>query len=196
MVNKAIELAETHGWFLTRQFENEANADMHSRTTAREIVGDFDGRAARLLGDGLRYGRHAEGRCARPCQGAAGYEDHRLRAGRRADAHQRSRSRNETRTALPRPAIRRSSRTRCKAGARISFPKLTGDAVSMGVIDRILRDSECRRDALEQATRPEGRDLRRHHVRRNLCRERSGSARKRPRAQQFFACCPTPVSAI
>jgi cysteine synthase len=41
MVNKANELAAAHGWFLTRQFENEANADMHSRTTAREIVEDF-----------------------------------------------------------------------------------------------------------------------------------------------------------
>ena len=43
MVTKAVELAETHGWFLTRQFENEANADFHSRTTAREIVADFSG---------------------------------------------------------------------------------------------------------------------------------------------------------
>src|SRR5215468_3246590 len=43
MVRKAIELADTHGWFLTRQFENEANPDMHSRTTAREIVNDFAG---------------------------------------------------------------------------------------------------------------------------------------------------------
>jgi cysteine synthase len=43
MVAKAVELAETHGWFLTRQFTNEANADMHSRTTAREIVDDFKG---------------------------------------------------------------------------------------------------------------------------------------------------------
>jgi cysteine synthase A len=43
MVNKAVELAKTHGWFLTRQFENEANPDMHSRTTAREIVDDFKG---------------------------------------------------------------------------------------------------------------------------------------------------------
>src|SRR5471030_3365721 len=41
MVNKAQELAKTHGWFLTRQFENEANPDMHSRTTAREIIDDF-----------------------------------------------------------------------------------------------------------------------------------------------------------
>jgi cysteine synthase A len=34
MVAKAVELAETHGWFLVRQFENEANANAHSRTTA------------------------------------------------------------------------------------------------------------------------------------------------------------------
>src|SRR6201997_3340049 len=44
MVKKAAELAAAHGWFLTRQFENEANADMHSRTTAREIVDDFAGK--------------------------------------------------------------------------------------------------------------------------------------------------------
>ncbi len=41
MVTKAEELAEKHGWFLCRQFENEANADMHSRTTAVEILEDF-----------------------------------------------------------------------------------------------------------------------------------------------------------
>ena len=43
MVRKAVELAEANGWFLTRQFENEANADFHSRTTAREIIDDFAG---------------------------------------------------------------------------------------------------------------------------------------------------------
>src|SRR5882757_1475089 len=43
MVAKAVELAKTHGWFLTRQFENEANPDMHSRTTAQEILRDFAG---------------------------------------------------------------------------------------------------------------------------------------------------------
>ena len=43
MVKKANELAQAHGWFLTRQFENEANAEMHSRTTAREIIDDFAG---------------------------------------------------------------------------------------------------------------------------------------------------------
>ena len=42
MVEKARELAAAHGWFWTRQFENEANADIHSATTAREILRDFD----------------------------------------------------------------------------------------------------------------------------------------------------------
>jgi cysteine synthase len=44
MVAKAAELAETHGWFLCRQFENEANANIHSQTTAVEILSDFAGR--------------------------------------------------------------------------------------------------------------------------------------------------------
>jgi cysteine synthase A len=43
MVKKAVALAKQNGWFLTRQFENEANADFHSRTTAREIINDFAG---------------------------------------------------------------------------------------------------------------------------------------------------------
>jgi cysteine synthase A len=41
MLAKAAELAAEHGWFLCRQFENEANADAHSRTTAPEILEDF-----------------------------------------------------------------------------------------------------------------------------------------------------------
>ena len=41
MVAKAQELAKANGWFLARQFENDANPDMHSRTTAREIIDDF-----------------------------------------------------------------------------------------------------------------------------------------------------------
>jgi cysteine synthase A len=44
MVAKARELADRHGWFLCRQFENEANPDIHARTTAQEILSDFEGR--------------------------------------------------------------------------------------------------------------------------------------------------------
>src|SRR5688500_11588071 len=43
MLAKAEELARTRGWFLTRQFENDANADIHSQTTAQEILSDFEG---------------------------------------------------------------------------------------------------------------------------------------------------------
>lgn len=43
MVRKAEELAALNGWFQTRQFENEANPEMHSRTTAQEIIKDFEG---------------------------------------------------------------------------------------------------------------------------------------------------------
>src|SRR6201995_638282 len=40
MVSKAQELAKPKGWFMARQFENEANPDIHERTTAREIIAD------------------------------------------------------------------------------------------------------------------------------------------------------------
>jgi len=43
MLAKAVELAQAHDWFLVRQFENEANADAHSRTTAEEILASFEG---------------------------------------------------------------------------------------------------------------------------------------------------------
>src|SRR6185369_11923833 len=43
MLAKAVELSRAHGWFLCRQFENEANAEIHAKTTAREILSDFQG---------------------------------------------------------------------------------------------------------------------------------------------------------
>lgn len=44
MVRKAAELAEKHGWFLARQFENPANPEYHRNTTGPEILRDFAGR--------------------------------------------------------------------------------------------------------------------------------------------------------
>src|SRR5690606_7057148 len=41
MLARWVELAQEHGWFLCRQFENEANADIHSRTTAPGILAAF-----------------------------------------------------------------------------------------------------------------------------------------------------------
>jgi cysteine synthase A len=47
-ITKTEELAKKHGWFMTRQFENEANPAYHEKTTGREIVDDFKS-------DGLDY---------------------------------------------------------------------------------------------------------------------------------------------
>jgi cysteine synthase A len=44
MVRKAEELAQKHGWFLSRQFENPANPAYHRQTTGPEILSDFAGR--------------------------------------------------------------------------------------------------------------------------------------------------------
>ncbi len=44
MVEKARELAEERGWFLARQFENEANPAYHRSTTGPEILKDFAGK--------------------------------------------------------------------------------------------------------------------------------------------------------
>lgn len=44
MVRVAKELSEKNGWFLARQFENEANPAYHRNTTAPEILQDFAGK--------------------------------------------------------------------------------------------------------------------------------------------------------
>ena len=44
MVRKAEELGKKHGWFVARQFENEANPAYHRNTTGPEILQDFVGR--------------------------------------------------------------------------------------------------------------------------------------------------------
>ena len=41
MLAKAVELAKEHDWFLVRQFENQANAEAHIKTTGPEILADF-----------------------------------------------------------------------------------------------------------------------------------------------------------
>jgi hypothetical protein len=125
---KAVELAETHGWFLCRQFENEANADVHSRTTAQEILADFAD-AARLLGHRLRHRRHAQGRRARAEARAARHPDRRLRAGQLADARQRHRASRATRRAPG--ASHPHFRPHLMQGWSPDFiPKLTEDVVA------------------------------------------------------------------
>ena len=43
MVKRAEKLADQHGWFLARQFQNPANPEYHANTTGPEILRDFAG---------------------------------------------------------------------------------------------------------------------------------------------------------
>src|SRR5438045_4731863 len=56
MVRKAAELARKHGWFLARQFENEANPAYHRNTTGPEILQDVAGRRLDYFVTGWRTG--------------------------------------------------------------------------------------------------------------------------------------------
>ncbi|MCP5120402.1 MAG: pyridoxal-phosphate dependent enzyme, partial [bacterium] len=56
MVEKAKELAETHGWFLPNQFTNLANPAYHRNTTAPEILIDFRDRRLDYFVSGMGTG--------------------------------------------------------------------------------------------------------------------------------------------
>jgi cysteine synthase A len=137
MVKKAIELAAAHGWFMTRQFENEANPDFHSRTTAREIIDDFAGDRLDFWVTGYGTGGTLKGvgrvlREERPetkiivCEPAdasllaSGVEQKRLPDGSPAEPHP---------SFKPHPM---------QGWTPDFIPKLTGDAADMKLIDRIL----------------------------------------------------------
>jgi cysteine synthase len=137
MIKKTVELAETHGWFMTRQFENEANPDFHSRTTAREIIDDFAGDRLDFWVTGYGTGGTLKGvgrvlRTERPetkiivCEPAdaplleSGIEQKRLPDGSPAAPHP---------SFKPHPM---------QGWTPDFIPKLTGDAVDLKLIDRIL----------------------------------------------------------
>ncbi|MEM1074765.1 MAG: pyridoxal-phosphate dependent enzyme [Pseudomonadota bacterium] len=61
MYQKAVELAKKNGWFLARQFETDANADIHEATTAKEILADFEGDKLDYLVSGYGTGGTVSG---------------------------------------------------------------------------------------------------------------------------------------
>jgi cysteine synthase len=137
MVKKAVELAETHGWFLTRQFENEANADMHSRTTAREIIEDFKGEPLDYWVTGFGTGGTLKG-VARVL--AKERPETKIVVCEPADAPMlTSGAPQERRPDGSAAAAHPAWKPHPMQGWGPDFiPKLTGDAVSMQVIDRVL----------------------------------------------------------
>jgi cysteine synthase A len=137
MLAKAVELAEAHGWFLCRQFENEANAEIHSRTTAREILADFEGERLDAFVTGAGTGGTLKGisrvlRAERPeteivvCEPdnapvlASGIPQEKNADGSYAESHP-----------LFRPHL-------MQGWSPDFIPKLTEDAVAAGWVNRVL----------------------------------------------------------
>jgi cysteine synthase len=137
MVQKAVELANENGWFLTRQFENEANADMHSRTTAKEIVADFAGKRLDYWVTGFGTGGTLKG-VARVL--AKESPDTKIILAEPADAPMVSSHTPQTRNADGSPAARNPAwKPHPIQGWSPDFiPKLTADALDAGNVDRVI----------------------------------------------------------
>jgi cysteine synthase A len=152
MVAKAVELAKAHGWFLTRQFENEANADIHSRTTAREIVADFRGERLDYWVTGYGTGGTLKG-VSRVL--AKEMPDTKIVVCEPDDAPLLGSGLEQVRNpdgsaAAPHPAFKPHP---MQGWTPDFIPKLTADVVQMKVIDRILRipGAEAMRCSMELA---------------------------------------------
>jgi cysteine synthase A len=137
MVQKANELAEANGWFLTRQFENEANADFHSRTTAKEIIADFAGQRLDYWVTGFGTGGTLKG-VARVL--AKERPETKIVLAEPADAPMVSSGAKQARNDDGSPAARHPSwKPHPIQGWSPDFiPKLTGDALDAGNVDRVI----------------------------------------------------------
>jgi cysteine synthase A len=154
MLAKAVELAEAHGWFLCRQFENEANAEMHARTTAPEILAAFAGERLDYWVTGYGTGGTLKGvarvlKAERPdtkivvCEPdnspvlASGIPQPRRADGTPAESHP-----------MFRPHV-------MQGWAPDFIPKLTEDAMAMKLVDRVMpiHGADAMRLAREAAQR-------------------------------------------
>ncbi len=137
MVKMAMQLAEKNGWFLTRQFENEANADYHSRTTAREIVNDFAGQRLDYWVTGFGTGGTLKGvgrvlEKERP--------ETKIILAEPADAAMITSGAKQERQADGSPTSRHPAwKPHPIQGWSPDFiPKLTGDAIAAGYVDKVI----------------------------------------------------------
>ena len=137
MLAKARELAERHGWFLARQFENEANADVHSRTTAVEILEDFRGERLDAWVTGYGSGGTLKGvarvlRAERPDTRIVVCEPDNSQVLGSGIAQPRA---DDGAPSASHPAFRPHA---VQGWAPDFIPKLTEDAVAAGHVDRIV----------------------------------------------------------
>ncbi|MDB5471425.1 MAG: cysK [Caulobacter sp.] len=137
MVVKAVELAEKHGWFLTRQFENQANPDTHAATTAREIIDDFAGQQLDywVTGYGTGGTLNGVGRVLR-----AESPDTKIVVCEPQDAALIGSGEPQARQADGSPAAGHPAwKPHPMQGWTPDFiPKITGDAVALGYADQVL----------------------------------------------------------
>lgn len=137
MLRKTQELVDAHGWYWTRQFENEANPDFHSRTTAPEILAAFEGDRLDYFVTGYGTGGTLKGvarvlRKERPetkivvCEpGDAPLVGSGIEQARNPDGT----------PSAPHPAFKPHP---MQGWTPDFIPKLTGDAIAMKLIDRLI----------------------------------------------------------
>jgi len=137
MVRKINALAKKNGWFLTRQFENKANADYHSKTTAREIVNDFQGERLDYWVTGFGTGGTLKG-VGRVL--AKERPEVKVILSEPADAPMVTSKTQQERNADGSPAARHPSwKPHPIQGWSPDFiPKLTGDALDMDLVDQVI----------------------------------------------------------
>ena len=122
MYMKAAELAQKHGWFLARQFETAANADIHESTTAREIIGDFAGDRLDYVVTGYGTGGTVTGISRVLRRERPETQDHPRRTRQCRPDRQWGRAGAHAPMARRRKATRPSSRIPSRAGRLTSFP--------------------------------------------------------------------------
>ena len=195
MLAKAVELAEKHGWFLARQFENEANADAHSRTTAPEILEAFADTQLDYWVTGYGTGGTLKGvsRVLREKSPAtrivvcepdnspilgSGIPQQRL-AGWRAEGQS---------SAVP-------AAPDAGLDAGLHTASLTEDVVAAKHVDDIAADQRRRRAATVTGTRTAGRNIRRCLGGSDPRRRALPSRKRRNPVPISSACCRTPANA-
>ena len=129
---------EAHGWFLCRQFENQANADVHTRTTAREILEDFANERLDYFVTGFGTGGTLQRRGARAASERGRHQGHRRRAGQLTGARQPHPAAAQRRR-QPSSGSHPRFRPHLMQGWAPDFiSTLTEEAVAAGLIDEIV----------------------------------------------------------
>ena len=194
MLAKAVELADKHGWFLCRQFENEANADVHSRTTAQEILADFAGERLDYLVSGFGTGGTLKGVARALKQASPVTRVIAARARQLAGARQRhpAAARRRRQAAREPPALPPASDAGLVAGFHLEADRRRRE---LGARRRDRARGGRRRAEARARARAPRRHFRRHVERRDARGRAAPSRAARSRARTSSACCRTPASA-